>query len=138
MASRRGRDASDRRLRFTRPELFPLSCFIPFSCAPLRPGYSTHVDANRTEAAITRLVSGVVAEAVLAADLSGDLCEGGAGGVQVGRLGGSAAGVACELVHLLACELIERTTDRHTLERSQAAEVGVVGAVRTRIEGAAV
>src|SRR5215213_4405683 len=110
-----------------------LGCVVALARSDLRARlHALDLDANGAKAAVAQLVRRIVAEAVLRAYLLRDACKGCAGIAQGGGRKSLAAGGACQVVHLLPCQVVEVAADLHALEWPHAAKIREVGIVQLR------
>src|SRR5918912_4110841 len=112
---------------------------IAFACADLcASGDAAHFDADGAKATVARLVRRIIAEAVLRADLCGDLRKGRARIAQIGGHEITASRSARQIVHLAAGQVVQVAADLHALERAEATEALVIRGVGARHEDSAI
>src|ERR1044071_7450466 len=101
-------------------------------------GNATQLHANRAEGAIAVFVGGIIADAVLSADLISDPRKRRPRILKTVGNEVSAATVLGQVVHLFACEVVKIAANLHALERAHGAKGPVVLGARARIKDAAI
>src|SRR6266404_1757286 len=100
--------------------------------------HTTQLNANRAKFSITLLIGWIIAQTVLRPDLSGHACEGSARVLKTVGNEVPAAAVLCQIVHLLAGQIVKIAADRHSLKRSHRTKVHVVFSLCARVKNVAI
>src|SRR6266851_3381646 len=101
-----------------------LRSVVAFACADLSfIVKATQLHANRAKFSIAVFIRRVIAQTVLRPDLRGDACKSSARILKTVGDEVSAAAVLCQIVHLLARQIVKISANLHALKRSHSTKI---------------